>query len=93
MLKLDDTVLRGQLAYRTEDSGLDFDLAVDRIDLDRYSPPPSAAPAAASAAKQAPIELPIDFPQAAQARGKFQVGEIRVARAWPDGPERPARCA
>ena len=61
MLKLDDTVLRGELAYRTEDSGLDFDLAVDRIDLDRYSPPPSAAPAAASAAKPSPIELPIDF--------------------------------
>ena len=80
LLKLDDTVLRGELAYRTEDSGLDFDLAVDRIDLDRYSPPPSAAPAAASAAKQAPIELPIDFLKPLKARGKFQVGEIRVAR-------------
>ncbi|MFO1226999.1 AsmA family protein [Roseateles sp.] len=79
-LQLDDTTLRGQLAYRIEDSGLDFDLAVDRIDLDRYSPPPSAAPAAASSAKHEPIELPIDFLKPLRARGKFQVGEIRVAR-------------
>lgn len=85
-LRLDDSQLSGRLGFTPASGALSFDMAVDRIDLDRYQAPPSAAPAAAAAASGAkhepthqPIELPVDFLKPLHAHGQFKVGEIRVA--------------
>jgi AsmA protein len=76
---LDDSVLTGRFAYDTRDSGMDFAMTVDKIDLDRYQPPPTSAAAPASGAKSEPIELPVDFLKPLRAQGTFKVGEIRIA--------------
>jgi AsmA protein len=81
-LRLDDSQLSGRLGFTPASGALSFDMAVDRIDLDRYQAPPSAAPPAATAAsstKHEPIELPVDFLKPLHAHGQFKVGEIRVA--------------
>ena len=40
-LALDESNLSGRIAYDTASSGLDFALKLDRINLDRYQPPPT----------------------------------------------------
>jgi AsmA protein len=75
-LRLDESALTGRFAYDTGNSGMDFALTLDRINLDRYQPPP-ADPAAASE----PIELPVDFLKPLRAKGTFSVGEIRIGGA------------
>jgi AsmA protein len=75
-LQLDDSALSGRIAYDTGSSGLDFALTLDRIDLDRYQPPPTDPNAATE-----PIELPVDFLKPLRAKGAFTVGEIRIGGA------------
>lgn len=75
-LRLDDSQLAGRFAYDTGDSGMDFALTLDRIDLDRYQPPPVE-----ETTKSAPIELPVDFLKPLRAKGSFNVGEIKVGGA------------
>lgn len=77
-LKLDDSQLTGRFAYNTANSGMDFQLTLDRIDLDRYQPPPTTKEAATASA---PIELPVDFLKALRAKGTFSIGEIKVGGA------------
>ena len=49
-MKLDDTTMRGMLGVADfAAKALRFDLNVDRIDADRYLPPPTEKPAAKDA--------------------------------------------
>jgi AsmA protein len=75
-LKLDESALTGRFAYDTASSGMDFALSLDKINLDRYQPPP-----AEPSAKSEPIELPVDFLKPLRAKGSFNVGEIRIGGA------------
>jgi AsmA protein len=75
-LKLDESKLTGRFAYDTRARGMDFVLALDQIDADRYQPPPTAADAASE-----PIELPVDFLKPLRARGSFSVGAIKIGGA------------
>jgi AsmA protein len=74
-LQLDESKLTGRFAYAT-DGGMDFALDLDRIDLDRYQPPPEEAEASTE-----PIELPVDFIKPMRAKGSFDVGEIKIGGA------------
>lgn len=75
-LSLDESKLTGRFAYDTGNSGMDFALDLDRIDLDRYQPPPTGPEVAAE-----PIELPVDLLRPMRAKGTFNVGEIKVGGA------------
>jgi AsmA protein len=76
-LRLDDSRLTGRFAYEMASSGMDFALTLDKIDLDRYQPPPVEKTKAASE----PIELPVDFLKPLYAKGTFNVGEIKIGGA------------
>ncbi len=79
VLKLDDTTLRGMLGVADFASkALRFDLNVDRIDADRYLPPPSETPAAKDA-KEPPTEIPVEMLRKLNARGQLAVGEAIFA--------------
>lgn len=73
---LDDSKLTGRFAYDTRNSGMDFAFNLDRIDLDRYQPPPTDEELSTE-----PIELPVDTLKPLRAKGTFEVGEIRVGGA------------
>src|SRR5690606_36572084 len=73
---LDDSRLTGRFSFDTSSSGMDFALNLDRIDLDRYQPPPTE-----EAADSEPIELPVDLLKSLRAKGTFEVGEIKVGGA------------
>jgi AsmA protein len=75
-LTLDDSKLSGRFAYDTANSGMDFALNLDRIDLDRYQPPPTNPDE-----KSEPIELPVDLLKSLRAKGSFNVGQIKVGGA------------
>ena len=57
---------------------LRFDLNVDRINADRYLPPPSEKPAAKDA-KEPPTEIPVEMLRKLNARGQLTVGEAIFA--------------
>lgn len=79
VLKLDETTMRGMLGVADFASkALRFDLNVDRIDADRYLPPPSETPAAKDA-KEPPTEIPVDMLRKLNARGQLTVGEAVFA--------------
>lgn len=75
-LVMDESKLSGRIAYDTSTTGLDFALALDRINLDRYQPPPTNPDE-----KSEPIELPVDFLKPMRARGNFTVGQIKIGGA------------
>jgi AsmA protein len=75
-LRLDDSALTGRFAYDTANSGMDFALALDRINLDRYQPPPTDP-----GVKSEPIELPVDLLKALRAKGTVTAGEVRIGGA------------
>jgi AsmA protein len=75
-LRLDDSQLNGRFAYESGNGAMDFALALDRIDLDRYQPP-----ATEETTKAEPIELPVDFLKPLRAKGTFSVGQIKVGGA------------
>jgi AsmA protein len=74
--KLDESKLTGRFAYDTRDSGMDFALNLDQIDLDRYQPPPTEP-----TKDEAPVELPVDLLKPLKVKGIFAVGAIKVAGA------------
>ena len=79
VLQLDDTTAKGSLGIADFDAkALRFDLNVDRINADRYLPPPSEAPKQA-AAKEPPAEIPVDMLRSLNARGQLQVAEATFA--------------
>ena len=79
-LLLDDTTAKGSLGVADiAAKALRFDLNVDRIDADRYLPPPVAKPATAPATKEPPTEIPIEMLRTLNARGELRVGEAIFA--------------
>jgi AsmA protein len=83
--RLDDSALAGSLQVRDFDApAFAFDLALDRIDLDRYLAPPveGEEPAVATptgAAAAAAGELPLETLRGLNAKGELRVGELRVS--------------
>ncbi|MEX0975855.1 MAG: AsmA family protein [Woeseia sp.] len=77
-LNLDDTTLTGQLSVPlTEDGRLEFTLAADSIDLDRYMAPADAA--AAESGSTDDIEIPVDLIRALKARGTVTLERATLA--------------
>jgi AsmA protein len=78
-LQLDDTTAKGMLGVADFDAkALRFDLNVDRIDADRYLPPPAEEPAK-PAADEPPTPIPVETLRNLNARGQLQVGEAIFA--------------
>lgn len=78
-LQLDDTTAKGMLGIADFDAkALRFDLNVDRIDADRYLPPPVEEPAK-PAADEPPTPIPVETLRNLNARGQLQVGEAIFA--------------
>lgn len=80
-VQLDDTTLTGEASIRAfAPVAGSFQLAVDRIDLDRYLPPPAEgeAPATPASAGAAAAELPLDMLRELQLNGVISVGELVV---------------
>jgi AsmA protein len=81
-LQLDDSTLTGTAAVRNFAApALTFDLALDRIDLDRYLPPSQDTPVAATPAAAAPaaLQLPLDTLRALDLDGRLTSGQLRVS--------------
>lgn len=79
VMKLDDTTMRGMLGVADfAAKALRFDLNVDRIDADRYLPPPPEKPAAKDA-KEPPTEIPVEMLRKLNARGQLSIGEAIFA--------------
>jgi AsmA protein len=73
-LQLDDTTAKGMLGVADFNAtALRFDLNVDRINADRYLPPPVEQ--AKSAAAEPPTPIPVETLRTLNARGQLQVGE------------------
>ncbi|HEY0683692.1 MAG TPA: AsmA family protein [Steroidobacter sp.] len=80
VLVFDDTTAKGMLGVADFDAkALRFDLSVDRINADRYLPPPSEQPAAKPAADEPPTPIPVETLRNLNARGQLQVGEAIFA--------------
>ena len=78
---VDDSTLSGSAAVTNLTTGaMSFDLAIDKIDLDRYLGPPSkshaaaSAPPAAAAQNQQPTALPTSALKTLQLNGKLAIG-------------------
>jgi AsmA protein len=79
VLQLDDTTAKGMLGVADlKAKALRFDLSVDRINADRYLPPPSEAPKQATT-DEPPAEIPVDMLRSLNARGQLQIGEAIFA--------------
>ncbi len=78
VMQLDDTTAKGMFGVADFDSkALRFDLNVDRINADRYLPPPSDAPA--EKGEEPPTEIPVDALRSLNARGQLSIGEAIFA--------------
>lgn len=79
-LELDETTATGSLGIADfAAKALRFDLSVNRINADRYLPPPVEAPADAPKTDEPPTEIPVDMLRALNARGELRVGEATFA--------------
>jgi AsmA protein len=81
--RVDDSTLSGNAAVTNLTTGaMNFDLAIDRIDLDRYLGPTSkskaAAPPPAAAQNQQPTELPTGALKTLQLNGKLAIGSATL---------------
>ncbi|HYB40840.1 MAG TPA: AsmA family protein, partial [Candidatus Methylomirabilis sp.] len=91
-VKLDDSNIGAKVAVQHWSApAITFDIAADRLDVDRYLPPPAAggtkagAPAPAGGARPAggaPAETPIDLSplKALNAAGTVKIGALQVSR-------------
>lgn len=78
-LQLDDTTAKGMLGIADFDAkALRFDLNVDRINADRYLPPPAEKPAAKTT-DEPPTPIPVEMLRTLNARGQLRVGEAIFA--------------
>ena len=79
-IKLDDTTLKGNLKVALEKAtAVTFKLAADKIDLDRYRPPPGATPDPKSAAADRPTPKTADAGEPLIAQGVFTLGAVHAA--------------
>lgn len=79
VLQLDDTTAKGMLGVADFDAkALRFDLNVDRINADRYLPPPAEQPAKPTG-DEPPTPIPVETLRNLNARGQLLVGEAIFA--------------
>ena len=79
LVKLDDTSLKGSLQYAGEKTTtVKFNLAADKIDLDRYRPPEGSTPPPKTAAAEQP-KAKADGSAPMTLQGTFTLGAARVA--------------
>jgi len=77
-VQLDDSQLRGSAAITNLDTkAMDFDLALNQIDIDRYRPPENAAKPAPAAATKG--EAPTDVLKTLEMNGTFALGAATFA--------------
>ncbi len=80
VLKLDDTTAKGTLGVADFDSqAVRFNLAVDRIDADRYLAPEEEAKNAAETQMSETIEIPVEMLRQLNVRGTLELGEAIFA--------------
>jgi AsmA protein len=80
VMKLDDTTLKGELGVADfASTALRFDLELDRINADRYLPPPAEGEKQKSTGKEPPTEIPVDALRKLNARGQLAIGEAIFA--------------
>lgn len=78
-LELDDTTMTGQLTYPLTDTGrIEFDLAADSINVDRYMAPAGEVPNDEAAAATDDIEIPVDLIRSLKARGTVKLGRATL---------------
>lgn len=81
-LKVDDSRLTGGIdIHNFASPALRFDLALDRIDLDRYLPATPEKPAAAtskSVAAEKPVELPLATLRSLDVNGKLRIQDLKA---------------
>ncbi len=81
-MQLDDSRLRGSLALTNQDTlASEFDLDVDRINLDRYrapEPPEAKAAQPPPNSAQKPAELPTSAVKALNTQGSLSIGSATV---------------
>jgi len=88
LVQLDDTRLRGNAQVSNyERPAIRAELDVDRINLDRYLPPPADEPASAPSDAPAregwpddPIELPVEMLRSLNVNAKLAIAEMTVSR-------------
>lgn len=80
-LKLDDTTASGELSLVDFAAGaVRFDLNLDRIDFDRYLPPPEPTTAKATPAGEgSPTPIPVETLRAINARGDLRIGDAKFS--------------
>ena len=79
-LDLDETTATGMLAIADfAAKALRFDLSVNRINADRYLPPPVEAPENAPKSEEPPTEIPVEALRKLNARGDLRIGEATFA--------------
>ena len=79
VVALDDSRIGGSFTVTTfENPSFSFDLSADRIDVDRYLPPP-AEEAAAGQRKAGDIELSSDALNTIRIRGNAKVADLKLA--------------
>jgi len=77
-IQLDQTTATGRFeVVEFEPQALRFDLAVDRIDFDRYMAPDSEA--ADAAGEATPTEIPVDLLRSLDVAGELRIGSARLA--------------
>jgi AsmA protein len=77
VMKLDDTTLKGNVAVTDfERKSLRFDLALDRIDVDRYLAPVAETPQQKQSTDTGPVKIPGEM-----VRGLDIVGQLRMGQA------------
>src|SRR5690606_9298176 len=78
--RLDDSVITGSASTGLDDEPEHrFDVAIDRIDLDRYLEPDAAGDGGAGSGESAPTELPLDTLRELTMRGQARIGELVLA--------------
>ncbi|MEO7774603.1 MAG: AsmA family protein [Steroidobacteraceae bacterium] len=75
-VQLDDSAFAGNFALNLDTSAMNFDLSLDRIDLDRYLPPPTVP--AAKNAKKEPFELPMAALKPLAAMGTLAIAQAKI---------------
>ena len=80
-IKLDDTTLKGEIKLTTaKTESMKFKLAADRINLDRYRPPPNSTPDPKSAAANQPSsKVATDKSEPVMAEGTFTLAAAHAA--------------
>lgn len=75
-IQLDDSTLEGRFATNLETGALSFDLSLDRIDFDRYLPPPTGTK---KSARDEPFELPTETLKPLQAQGSLAIRQAKIS--------------